>query len=214
MTALNKEIRKHIIESVIKGTYIPAQKEAIIASTREAVYEALRAQLPPDFEAATKHMPKDWFGIASAPWIHHEVHPEEILKRGALTADEVKTRDSSPSLRSARELRVPFDYRHRNIASMKDKAKPDQSNWETILAAQIDAATKLADYERNLRAELRAFLASVKNVKQLLEKKPDFERHLPASTPKPMPLVVSTVKLDTLLDRLGFDLGAPATAQQ
>lgn len=202
MTNLNKEIRAAVIESVIKGTYIPEQKAAILAATSKAVRDLVVLALPEGFAVATATLPPQWFGSVS----HFDVCKEQCPRAILDGADRWKGY-GSVLIKFESVITPP----HHNIHSLLLQDKKSGNNeswtqfWERHLAAQIAAATKLRAKEDALRSELGAFLASVKTYKQVVEKMPELERHLPPPPTKVFALVTSTAPLEKALTSLGFD---------
>ncbi len=195
MTNLNKENRAATIESVIKGTFIPDEKAAIIASTSAAVRAQLVSYLPDGFEAAIANLPPKWFDSEADHSLHHKHNPVSILAGKTSGHDTIRFEKFSRPYGNS--YQVLCDY------SPTDKESPHQ--WHKVLAAQIDAAIKLRTKEDTLRNELGAFLASCKNYAQVLAKMPELERHLPAPPTKAFPVVTSTAPLLKTLGKLGFD---------
>jgi hypothetical protein len=203
---LNNATREHIEDSVIKATFIPAKKEAIIASAKVAVREHLMALLPAEFLPATATLPDSWFDHEEREYMRNEVNPEAIL----FWDRDSSLMDSRKAGRwmnlSFEPFRKPYHYSI-SVQSTHDKKNPDVPSWEKILATQIDQAEKLAAEENTLREEVRAVLFSVKSVEKLLEKMPEFARHVPPAPAKYALPVVSTVKVENLLKKVGFDQG-------
>lgn len=214
MTTLNNAARLAIIESVIeKGTTIPAERQAIFDDTAKVARAFMLRQLPKDFEAATKILPPEWFNTCSAtPDLRADSHPCSILKRLA-KGESHRTYGNSIKFEA---FRVPYSFRvdvwhhaPRNDDE-RERFKEADGLWPDILKSQIAAALKLRAKEDALRAELRDFLSSCRTYKQVLEKAPQLERHLPPVATKPMPLVVSTTAMNSLLKKAGFDQSVKA----
>ena len=199
MTNLSKEIRLAIVESVItKGTVIPADKEAIIKSTQEAVRAWMLGYLPPGFQAATATLPPNWFATESSADIYASDNPEMILNGDTRYYGSVKFEP----------FRRPTKGGAYSPAINYRQEKDSPHRWESVLSAQIDAAKKLRAREEAARTDLLNFLNSCRTYKQVLAKMPELENHLPAPA---MPLVVVNVgPLVASLGKLGFDRSAAA----
>lgn len=201
MTALNKTLRTQIIASVIeKGTTIPARKEDLIRRTEARVRQLCLERVPKDFAAAVKTLPPEWFPIVGSETMEPQVCPLAIIKL------------SSEAMARSWRYAVSFEpFRHpmgvsfsRVSEAVKNGKESDPESWESKLKDLIDEAHKIMRDEGQACTELRQFLASVNNYKQVLEKMPELEKHLPNYT-KPMPLVVQVGPILKTLGKLGFD---------
>ncbi len=192
MTKLTKASRAHILESVIKATFIPAEKEAILKSTGDAVRNHLITCLPEGFLQATQILPKEWFSHSTEYYISKTSNPRCIMN----PLDGQGRVKSGDNIRFEK-LRHPHSSIH-----------PSSVIWADILAGQIAAATKLKHQEDELTQELNAVLASCTTTEKLLEKMPTLERHLPEPAKKAYPVTTSTAPLQKALKRVGFDTGA------
>lgn len=203
---LTKAIRADMVESIIAATYIPEKKKAILESTGSAAREAVRALLPAGFERAIGTLPREWFNRIVAVSPSRGVNPVNILKSET---------GWGASIDIGEPILVPANLYCQMGNAIHDTVQaafPGHPTWEKILAVQIEAATKLCKEEDELRAEVAGFLASCHSYKDVCEKFPAFERHLPKTPAKAMPLVVQTAPLQKKLAKLGFDQGA-ATLQ-
>lgn len=205
---LTKAIRADMIESVIAATYIPEKKKVIMESTGLAAREAIRALLPTGFERAIGTLPREWFNRIVSVSPSRTVNPSNILnlKGPALWGGSISI--GEPILVPANLYCQMGNAIHDTVQA----AFPGHPTWEKILAVQIEEATKLRAEEDAMRGDLAAFLASCRSYKDVMEKFPAFERHLPKTPAKAMPLVVQTAPLQQKLAKLGFDQGA-ATLQ-
>ena len=208
MTNLNKENRAATIESVIRGTFIPEEKLAIMAATTKAARDLVLRSLPEGFIPATANLPTAWFDSVTYLDVHKEQNPRCILD-----GKERWERHSTAVIKFDKVITPP----HHTIYSLLGvNGKGDRESWREFwarsFAAQIDAATKLRDKEEKLRDELMAFLHSVKTYKQVIEKMPELERHLPAPPVKAFPIATSTAPLVKILGKMGFDRSAPVEA--
>lgn len=206
---LSKALREQIEDSVIAATHIPAKKKAVIASTKAAVREALRLRLPEGFEAATAHLPPEWFDGTDLTYIADAVNPESILYYSRDASNMVRYHGGSSHYLGFETLHHPRS-KAPWLRSQHDPEQPVEPTWDRVLAAQITEAEKLHKKECEMRAELRAVLHSVNSVEKLIEKMPSLARHVPPAPGKAMPLVVSTAKAESLLKKAGFDTGAAA----
>lgn len=198
MNTLNKERRAHIVDSVIeKGTTIPKRKEALTKATCAKVREVLRKRLPKGFESVSSAVPDGWLRVMTDVSVHRDANPLSIIKgHYHCTYQNI----------SFEPLRVPSSI---NIepACLQKKGKADETDdcWELILANEIKEAHNIADTEEKLRDELMGFLLSVKTFKQVRERMPELEPHLPKKPVKTYPVVASTTPLLNLLTAVGFD---------
>jgi len=202
MTNLTHESRKQITESVVnKGTFLNEEKAAIKKSTQEAVRKAVLATLPKGFHDAIKNLPPEWFRKCSGASLQSDANPVALSDRKKYESERYpgNWRNNYTHIEFTSFL-VPDSFNNRyNDPSF------GQDWCEKHLAAQIDAAKKLHAKEQALRDELNAFLYSVKTYKQVLEKMPELESHLPAPKVKSYPVAVSTAPLVAKLADLGFD---------
>jgi hypothetical protein len=213
MTALNKQLRQTIIDSVIgKGTTIPARKEALKKATEQRVRELCRDRVPEEFAKAAARLPKEWFPHNASADVPPLVCPNAILDakgdesmlrrswRHTVTFEPFfhpyNTRFDRPE-----KIHQGMDYTDRDNPVKKPEAL---DSWEAKLKDLIDEAWKIVNDEKTARAELASFLASVNNYKQVLEKMPELEPHLPDYV-KPMPLTVPVAPILKTLGKLGFD---------
>ena len=202
MTTLTKEARLKTIESAVAGTFIAEKGEKIVASAAETVRQTLMRYLPDGWLQATAAMPREWFQHKAAQDVIKESSPQAILSGAA---------EDSRHYRSTNihfePFRVPVNFQH-PVRDYEHRGEPDVPLWSNILAPQIAEAKKLRAQEVALRAELTAFLNSCRTYKQVIEKMPDLERHLPPVAAKAQPLVVSVAPLQKKLNALGFDRSA------
>ncbi len=187
MTILTKQARLAVIESVIKATYIPAEREEIRWSTSAAIRAALVPCLPDGYLKATENLPREWFTHITLVSVYSKDCPDAVLE-GRDQCGGTRYVDIEP-------LRHPRS----NLSHSRQ--------WGQVLASQIEAATKLRAKEEALRTELANFLASCKTYAKVVEGMPDLERHLPAVPAKQYPIVASTAELSSVLGKLGFDQG-------
>lgn len=200
MTNLTKDIREQIVQSVLAGTWIPEKKAAILKSTGEAIREVWRKYLPEGFEAATATLPPAWFPKESVEYLSCAVNPDLIMQPTNSRGEKCSSSNFSvPPLAVPENFRP--EYRYNGVGHIPF--------WSEALAPQIKEAQKLRAAQDKLEEELRGFLYSVKTYKQVLEKMPELERHLPKPAAKPMPVATSTAPLLSTLAKLGFDKGAP-----
>jgi hypothetical protein len=217
MTALNKTLRQEIIDSVIKkGTTIPARKADLKKRTALRVRELDLSRLPAEFGPATKSLPPEWFPLNLSNQMNPKVCPDSYVE---LTDDQL--RSQWKAVISYEPFRHPINARFgRNDyidQGLDHNTKPptkkpdDMESWEAVLADLLVEAKQIRADEEEARAELRRFLWSVNNYKQVLEKMPELEPHLPNYT-KPMPLVVPVAPILKTLGKLGFDKSQEAAA--
>jgi hypothetical protein len=208
MTALNKTIRQQIIDSVIeKGTTIPKRKEELKKKTEARVRKLDMERVPKEFAAATKNMPPEWFPLAGSASIKPEYCPIAIV-----TLQPEQLRNQWRSTVSYEPFRHPMntDFNRANAKdcginqATKEKNPDDLESWEARLEDLIAEANKIVADEAQARHELSQFLYSVNNYKQVIEKMPELEKHLPNYT-KPMSLTVSVAPILKTLGKLGFD---------
>lgn len=208
MTALNKTLRQQIIDSVIeKGTTIPARKADLTKRTEARVRELDLSRVPKEFGPSTKLLPKTWFPHAASTQLKPTVNPISIV-----TLTEQEMRSHWRSTVSYEPFPHPYDTRF-DRAAEKDRGididtkmqKPDDlESWEAKLEDLIAEAEQIVADEKKARSELQSFLYSVNNYKQVLEKMPELEKHLPNYV-KPMPLTVPVGPILKTLGALGFD---------
>lgn len=203
MTTLTKEARIRTIDSAVAGTFIAEKGEKIVASANEVVRKTLMAYLPKDWLASTAMMPREWFNHMAAETVDKSFAPEAILSGADLQGNggwRSWTIHFEP-------FRAPANFRH-PVRYHKHESFPDAPLWSDILAPQIAEAKKLRAKEVALRDELTNFLNSCRTYKQVIEKMPELERHLPPVASKPQALVVAVAPLKTRLKGLGFDRSA------
>ena len=212
MTNLNQKLRDEIIESVInKGTTIPARKVALKKATELRVRELCLERVPKEFGLATKTLPAEWFPLSAGEGVPYEMCP---ITLATMTDFEIHRH-------SWQRFTVPFEpFRHpintkfhrstymdqgqENIDGVMVKKPEDLESWEARMADLIKEGKQIRADEEKARTELRQFLYSVKTYKQVLEKMPELEPHLPNYT-KPMPLTVPVAPILRTLGALGFD---------
>jgi len=210
MTALNKTIRQKIIDSVIqKGTTIPARKQELKKKTALRVRELDLSRVPAEFGPATKTLPPEWFPLNGSSQMNPKACPDSYVE---LSDEQLRTQWMA--VVSYEPFRHPISARfHRKDfidQGMDHGARPpvkkpdDMESWEAVLADLITEAKKIRADEAQAREELRQFLQSVNNYKQVLEKMPELEKHLPDYS-KPMPLTVPVGPILKTLGALGFD---------
>lgn len=211
MTNLNQKLRDKIIDSVIeKGTTIPARKEALKKKTSLRVREIDMSRVPKEFAAATKNLPPEWFPLAASAQFSPKVCPDSYIE---LTDSEMRSQwkavvsyepfrhpMSARFIRPDEKTRKPIKQDDGSYEDQPD----DENSWEFLLGDLLDEAKQIRDDEAEARKSLRQFLYSVRTYKQVLEKMPELERHLPDYT-KPMPLTVPVAPILKQLGKLGFD---------
>lgn len=201
MTKLTNAMREHIIESAVKNTNIPEKKAAVSEKTSAIVRKHVVAALPDGFEKAIACLPKNWFATRSSEYIRKEFNPEWIMFGNR------KSPYGSSSV-AFPEVSCQYNFQGSGVGGKIDTADPKAKSWEVILATEIKAATALYEKETKLRLELSNFLLSCTTVAKVIAKMPELERHFPPTVTKQYPVVASTVKLSSMLDGLGFDVGA------
>lgn len=198
MTVLNKERREAIIDSVIKkGTTIPKRKADLMTATKAKVRETLRKRLPEGFESVAAAVPHGWFRVLTEVAIHRDANPMAIYSHQCCGTYVSIVFDP---MRAPYSIDIEPDSLQR-----KGTSKETNDCWELILADEIKEAKSIADTEEKLRDELMGFLLSVKTYKQVLERMPELEPHLPKNPVKTYPVVASTTPLLNLLTAVGFD---------
>jgi hypothetical protein len=208
MTNLTKDRRFETIESVIAATELPAQKQALIDAVKVKVREIMRLHLPKGFEQATATLPTNWFGHITSVSIQKDCNPVDLL---SMREPDVH-RWSYPSF-PIEPISMPhYCQADLGMRSLKtEKGEPDNlDSWEVHLTKEIKEANKLRIKEEKLREQLNGFLNSVKTYKQVIEKMPELEKHLPAVAGKQYPVAVSVTPLLNMLTGLGFDQSVPA----
>lgn len=201
-TRLTKERREQIIESVFNATLLPKKKKDLIKRTTEKVRSLVNSKLPKEFEPAIKNLPKEWFAKNYQVSIHKDVNPISLLE------DEEKFKKMwSYNQVNYDHFYCPVSFNPSIESWIKVHNKPDnKESWEEYLAKEIAEAKKLRAKEDKVRQTTSEFLWSVNTYKQVIEKMPEFERHLPNYV-KHYPIAVNTGPLTNLLDGLGFDQG-------
>jgi hypothetical protein len=215
MTTLNKEIRRKIIDSVIeKGTTIPKRKEELARATEARVRALCLERVPKEFPAATKNLPPEWFPLIASENIKANANPVCV----ATWSDEQLRSGHWGIPVSFEPFRHPINTRFSRSdfidqgMDYTDRTNPvrnpaDMESWEAKLADLLKKAHKIREDEKRARDELRLFLYSVKTYKQIVEKMPELEKHLP-DYEKPMPLTVPVAPILKTLSALGFDQSA------
>lgn len=210
MTALNKTIRQAIIDSVIeRGTTIPARKEDLKKRTALRVRELDMSRIPVEFYPATKNLPPEWFPLSASTQLSPRTCPDSYVE-----LNDEQLRCHWKAVVSFEPFRHPInthfsrndfiDQGYDHSTTPPTKKLDDMDSWEAVLADLLKEAKQIRADEAQARDELKQFLYSVNNYKQVLEKMPELEKHLPNYT-KPMPLVVSVAPILKTLGKLGFD---------
>ncbi|MDL2284471.1 hypothetical protein LJC19_04940 [Oxalobacter sp. OttesenSCG-928-P03] len=184
---LTKTNRQAIIESVLKATTLEAEKEQLLAREREIVRRVFLESLPKDFVEKTKGLPKAWFATKSGIPIRNTVSVKAILDGAYEHGCTI----------------VPFP--DVEIFPVNDSSwAPPYDKYTSNLQGNAAEAAKLKVKRDNLINELSAFLNSCSNTKQVLEKMPELEPHLPKRK-SAFAVVASTATLVSELKKSGFD---------
>jgi hypothetical protein len=125
-------------------------------------------------------------------------------ERRAVAASAVKALHEMPPKLPAFWLLAHIAPELRDALKIPPEECTAEGTSRPNMAAQYAAARKLREKEDMLRAELGDFLATCRTYKQVVEKMPELEPHLPQVT-KPLRIVVSTAKLSAALYSAGFN---------
>lgn len=174
---LTKDMREEVVERVVRATNIPELKADIVARTKKAAAEIIRAAQPEGFYEKTEGLPKEWFDSASTLYIYPPGYA--VLLAFGYSACV----DLDDPVKIAAHGAAKYDF---------EPMRP--------LRAEADA---LAERERQLRGEIGAFLASCRYVEDVVERMPELEPHVP-NYKKSFPLTAPSNLLSTLTS-LGFD---------
>lgn len=207
MTNLTKESRAAIIDSVIKtGTDLPEKKKDLTARLEQRVRAINLERVDTDFYRATKTLPAEWFPHKASTELYHDVNPAVIM---ALSPEDLKRSRRYATNVNFEPIKYPTSTSFSRAHFAKRHEQPDDlDSWEVRLADLIDEAKVIRAAEDKARAELGAFLNSVRTYKQVLEKMPELERHLPAVVGKNYAVAVPVAPLLATLGSLGFDKSA------
>ena len=187
---MNKDIVTKIVTSVLAATNMETNRQAIYEAARVRVRKHMLDQVPMALIAVSMDNPPEWFH-----WLDHVyIGNKNTWNPWYIMYDGPNPHDSYP----LRHLRVDppvVSFRNHN-PSLRAEDFAD-------LTAE---ATQWANKREKLTSELRAVLFSFNTVEKLLEKLPEFTRHVPpAAAPKPNYPLVAPNNILSALSKLGFD---------
>lgn len=188
-TRWNKKLVDETIDRIIKATTIPARREALSTDLKNRLVDAIKAAQPPEFYQALEKYPKSWFKAIGDVYVGWE----DI--RGIQSLSCVKQKHSS---------NITLDdlvYTTTGGSGLTSK------DLRGILDDVAQSCQLLYTEEADLRAELRALIASHHTVEAMAKAVPELAQHLPESAaPKTMAVTVLPSNALAALQKAGMQM--------
>ena len=192
---MNKDLVAKIVTSVLAATNLEADRQQIYAIAKQRIRTRVVDQVPMELIQISMNNNPDWFRWLDTVYIGNKNtwSPWFIMYDGPNPHDV------------HRLCHVPVDPPVVTFDNHKPNLRAEDFADLTTLA------TEWANKREKLTSELRAVLFSFNTVEKLLEKLPEFTRHVPpAAAPKPKYPLVAPNNILSALSKLGFDTAVVA----
>jgi len=183
-TRLTKALREEITNSIMAATNFEDRLTKARQKYLPLIREKLITTLPEGFWEATKGMPAEWF--------EHRVlidvdFSNYLYQRGK-------------DFKTTEPIRVPTNRKDFGLFAN-----------DPLLNEYAELVKTIDEQRDEARAQVESFLLSCRNTDQIVERMPEFERHVPKNG-KTYAIVATTANLASALFAAGFDKGLKEAA--
>ena len=187
-TILTKDMREECAQAVLQATTIPARAKVLMARVKALVKEQIMAARPFGFYERTKDTPREWLESRSSLGLACYTDPARPLYLAGLYSE------------SRSELDDPVPV------AANTPCRLGASGEEDLFGPLYAEAEALAEEANTKKAEILAFLRSMRTVEKVVAAMPELEPYLPKKAEKSYPVAPSNLLAS--LSKSGFDINA------